>query len=191
MSQQKARTKKAKAEAAKADQFINQAKETIVTTSTKTKAPKGKAWPCTAEDIVRERDANGLSWRQVAINLELGSPGQARKAYTELTGTDHQDSQPIVKRAPKGSVGIGRRKVARPDWNDDSDQAEIEERLTNRRITVQRGLVPGSVHTEEIRCVRVTEFSFGPNGDLPLQVYFHSDNGSARCVRVADIIEVR
>lgn len=51
-----------------------------------------KDYAFTAEDIKRERDELGQSWRQVANNLDLANPGQARKAYTELTGVDYRDS---------------------------------------------------------------------------------------------------
>jgi hypothetical protein len=204
MAHQTTATKRAKAEAAKAEEFIEEA----VTKASRRK--KGAGWPCTAEDIIRERDTKGLSWRQVALNLDLGGPGQARKAYTDLTGTPHYNSQPIVRRAPRGSVSD--RKVDSPGWNDDSDQETIEERLNGTWVPesgsgkdwrpahwsgsqiVVRRTIPRTERTfdEEVYVRQVTEFTYGKKGDQPLQVWVSTDPaGAMRCFRVADIVEVR
>lgn len=150
---------------------------------------KNQPWQCTAEDIVRERDEKGLSWKQVATNLNLGNPSAARKAYAELTGRSHTESQPILKRAPKGHNATGR-KMVNPGWNDDSDQYEIEAKLngpwvepegepgtknyrpghwSGSRILVKRSL-NGRSWEEEVRVAHVTAFTFGPEGDQPLQL---------------------
>lgn len=69
-------------------------------------APRGsKVWPCTKEEIETVRDGEGLSWRDVGVKLNIGSPGQARKAYTELTGRDHSTSVMTGRRAPNGAAG--------------------------------------------------------------------------------------
>lgn len=199
-SQQKKAIAKTKAETAKAEAFIADAK---AKTNGKRKA---KEWPCTAEQIISERDHKGQSWKQVAINLDLGSPGAARKAYTELTGVPHYESQAIVKRTR--NVGTGKKKDT-PGWDDDTDQGEIEASLngswveesgsgktyipahwSGSLITVQRQ-VGESAYEEEVLVRYCTAFSFGPNGDQPLQVSLIQDNGAARTFFVTNIISVR
>lgn len=211
MSRQTTKTRKAKKEKASAEEFIAAANEAIANGTATTKPKRIKrtkgSWPCTAEDVVRERDQRGLSWRQVAANLGLGSPGQARTAYTELTGKPHYESQPIVKRAPKGTVG---KVVDSPGWDDDSDQEEIEARLNGSWIEasgegqnytpahwsgsfiVVRHKQGDYVWDEDCEVSYVTAFTFGPEGDQPLQVLLHEKGTSAfRAFRVADILEVR
>lgn len=206
MTTQTTRTRKAKKEAAKAEEFIEAATEAASNGKGK-RRPRGE-WPCTAEQIVAERDHAGRSWAQVAVNLGLGSPGQARKAYTALTGKPHHESQMTGKRASK-AVARGR-KVQSPGWDDETDQTEIEARLngewveasgsgnqfipahwTGSDIVVQR--TSGSyVYEEEIQVKYVTEFTFGLRGDCPLGVTFIDRfTGGFRTIRVAEIIQVR
>lgn len=166
------------------------------------RAARKEGWPCTAEQIIHERDSRGLSWRQVATNLNLGSPGQARKAYTELTGKPHYESQMTGKRASRGSVG---RKVDSPNWNDDSDQDEIIERLQGKwhePTKDTKGHFDGSIITvacdykglqweEEIQVARVDSFKFeGPDEHLVISV-FTRDTGAMRCFRVDAIKDVK
>lgn len=204
MATQTTRTRKAKAETAKAEQFIDKATEEAATDNGK-RSRGDHVWPCTAEEIVAERDGAGRSWRQVAINLGLGSPGQARKAYSALTGRPHYESEAIVKRQRGTSAG---RKVDSPGWNDESDQGEIEDRLNGTWVE-QAGNVPahwtgsvitvahesylkGHTYEEEVEVKYVTSFSFGKAGDQPLQVnIIDKYTGAARCFRVASITEVR
>lgn len=175
-----------------------------------TRRSKNQPWPCTAEDLIRERDEKGLSWKQVSTNLDLGNPSAARRAYTELTGRHHSDSQPIVKRAPKGHNNTGR-KMFQPMWNDDSDQAEIEIKLngswveakgepgtknyrpghwSGSRMTVRRSLA-GREWDEEVFVSWVSAFTYGPEGDQPLQITIvDRDNGASRTFRAESIISV-
>jgi hypothetical protein len=197
------RTRKAKAETAKAEERIEEA---VAEAKANSKRAKG-TWPCTAEEIVAERDGAERSWAQVAVNLGLGSPGQARKAYTELTGRPHYESQAKVKRQRSTTGGVAR-KVDSPGWNDDTDQGAIEERLngtwveeagnvpahwTGSDIVVSRSsYLAGHTFDEEVAVKYVTEFSYGKNGDQPLQVtIIDRYSGAHRCFRVADITEVR
>lgn len=147
-----------------------------------------------AEDIVRLRDEQALSWRQVAVNLELGSPSAARSAYTALTGLDYRDSQPIVKRTKTdmGTAKVSTRKFYAPEWSDESDQDEIIERLQGARIIVSRD-VKGSTLEEDIRVTKVVKLTWdGKNQDGPLAVHLiEKETGGMRCFRVADIKEVR
>lgn len=166
------------------------------------KASEG--WPCTAEQITQERDVNGYSWRQVAANLGLENPGQARKAYTELTGRHHSESNPVTNRAPKGSMTRGGRKVHNPKWNDDSDQDEIIEMLTDATITVERSPY-GCKIIEDVQVYRVDRLYYeGKDEDGPLAVCLTQQppdgDGDARkgargypvrSFRVADIVAVR
>jgi hypothetical protein len=202
----KRQAKKAKAEVAKAEEFIE-------AEGTKAKARATKAPACTEEQIVNERDGKGLSWKQVAINLDLGSPGAARRMYTQLTGRHHSESQMTGKRAARGSASTGR-KLTNPEWNDDSDQDEITDKLqgvwvepigevgsknyvpghySGSRIVVTRKL-RGSEETydEELRVARVVSFTFGKDGDQPLQVTVIDEySGAQRCFFVTDITSVQ
>lgn len=167
---------------------------------------KGKALPCTAEDIIRERDERGLSWAQVAKNLDLKSPGAARAAYTKLTGRPHTESV-MQGRAARGTgVRATNRKTAAPEWGDDSDQDEIEAKLNGRWIEESgsgKDYTPGHWsgstivirrkhgYEEEVRVKQVTAFTFGKDGNLPLTIEFRSGNGAFRAVYAKDIKEVR
>lgn len=164
---------------------------------TRRKADAG--WPCTAEQLIEERDKKGLSWRQVAINLDLGNPGAARSAYSELTGKHHSESGAVKQRAKKGTMTRGGKKVSNPNWNDDSDQDEIIERLTDASIVVRRTIY-GMTHEEEVWVWRVRKLFFdGKEEDGPLCVELtqgHPGEKSGRGLptrsfRVADIVSVR
>jgi hypothetical protein len=156
----------------------------------------------TAADIVRERDEKGLSWRQVGINLDIGSPSAARKAYTTLTGRPHYES--VMKEGARAKVGTraARRKTYEAKWFDDSDQDEIIEAITHRTIVVRRKVKDLEMPDESVHVSRIVKFAFdGKNEDGPLVVHIISkdhcdcqtkdfDSGRARCFRVADIKEV-
>jgi hypothetical protein len=166
---------------------------------------RGEPWPCTAADIERERDERGLSWAQVANNLGLGNPSAARKAYAELTGRPHDSSQPTVTRAPKGAA---RQRTVTPLWDDDSDQEEIEAALNGpwveesgegkdyrpahwqgSAVKVRRRL--GDLEwDEELKVSRTEAFTYGPDGDQPLQVTVYAVEGGARTFRVSDFLAV-
>lgn len=168
-------------------------------------------WPCTAEQIVAERDGKALSWAQVAANLNLGSPGQARKAYTQLTGRAHNTSQPVVKRT--SAPGGIRRAIQEAVWNDDSDQDEIIERVqgiwqpsfgnigtkeyvpghwSGSTLLVVRDL-KGVHMEEEVSVGRIIKFAYdGKDDDGPLVMHvIDKFSGATRVFRVADIKEVR
>jgi hypothetical protein len=162
----------------------------------------------TAEDLIRERDDKGLSWRQVGINLDLGSPSAARKAYTKLTGKPHWESQMKEgARAKAGTVSSGR-KTLEPVWFDDSDQDEIIAAITHRNIVVRRTLKnerAGQVFElpeETVHVSRIIKFAFdGKDQEGSLVVYVLTrdacdcvskdpDTGRNRVFRVTDIKEV-
>lgn len=173
------------------------------------KAPKELT--ITKEDIIRERDERKLSWAQVARNLELGNPGAARKAYAELTGRSHKDSKPIVQRAPKG---IGNRRTETPLWDDDTDQEEIEAKLNGPWVEAEgepgtkkyvpahwagsvikvRRSVTGRTWYEEFVVSKADSFTYGPEGDQPLQVTVFAINSDRAkgtyTFRVQDILAV-
>lgn len=163
----------------------------------------------TEADIVRERDERGLAWKQVAINLGLGNPGAARRAYAELTGRPHDSSQPLLARAPRGS---GARQTLTPLWDDDSDQADIEAKLNGpwveesgegknykpghwagSFIKVRRSVVRPERTLDwedELEVARTAAFTYGPEGDQPLQVTVFAKNGASHTFRVSDILAV-
>lgn len=158
-----------------------------------------------AEQILEERDTKGLSWRQVALNLNLGTPGAARAAYTQLTGKSHTTSIMAGKRAPRGSRNASTRTDS-PKWDDDSDQDEIIEKLrpcqpnpTDRAkcmhgvtITLQR-IIGGEKFEEEMTIHRLVKFTYdGREEDGPLVVHVIShEDGAYRSLRVKDIIGIR
>jgi hypothetical protein len=169
---------------------------------------KNEPWPCTAEEIKRERDERRLSWRQVATNLKLGNPSAARKAYAELTGTPHTASAVLVNRARAGTNTS--LVLERVEWDDDTDQDEIIDLINGEwveesgegknykpahwsgsTVTVERSF-RGRDYTEEVEVSYVRSLTFGPEGDQPLQVtVFMRTNGAARTFFVADITSVR
>lgn len=170
---------------------------------------------CTAAEIVAERDGKGLSWRQVAINLNLGSPSAARSAYTELTGKPHTSSVLAggTRRTRHRSLSTSRRKVhAGLAWTDDTEQDEIEAKLNGEWIEAigdpeNKNYVPahwsGSTilvvqkyktieWVEELRVHYCVEFTFGKDGKQPLQVtVIGGDEKAFRSFYVANIKEVR
>lgn len=184
---------------AQAAEEVEQRMETAV------KQRSRKELAITAEDIVRERDERGLSWAQVAKNLDLASPGAARSAYTKLTGRPHTESQMQGRRAPRGTgVRSTNRKTVGVQWDDDSDQDEIEQRLNGAWIEESgtgKDYTPGhwsgstivvarKYGEEEVRVKVVKAFTFGKNGDKPLTVELLADN-AFRAFYVRDIKEVR
>lgn len=189
----KARAKKAKAEKAKAEEFIEDAKAAVSAggeAKAKVKKKRATKWEhITAEDIVKARDTDGLSWKDVAIKLDLGSPGVARRAYTELTGKDHTTSQMTGRRSPKGTGSKKRKAIVRPEWTNETPVDEIAEAIAGRMIVVKR-----QYGEEEIHVGKVTEFTKKEtaDGETPLTVHFHAkDNGAARAVAVEAILDVR
>lgn len=168
------KSKKAKAEKAKAEQFIE---ETVAKV-------RGAKWAhVTAEDIVAARDTDGLSWRDVATKLGLGSPSTARAAYTDLTGRSHKESQMTGRRARTRTSSAAA--VVRPEWNFDTDVDTITEAITGRMIVVQRK----GGHEEEIIVKRVAEYV--EEGDALVVHFFEKGTGAARCINVEAIIDVR
>ena len=204
---QKARGKKERAAKVAAKERVANGKAEAA------KRSRTKTYSVTEEQIVEERDHKGLSWRQVGINLELGGPSAARRAYAELTGRPHSSSQPQVRRAKAGAVATGR-KLHTPEWTDESDQDEIEAKLngkwieakgepgdrgympghwTGSRITVRRYLKGTYVGEEDVAVMRCDSFDYaGKEDDGPLQITVIEKATSAfRTFRVQDIIDVR
>jgi hypothetical protein len=186
---------------AMAEAFIALAVEETV------KRTRAKEPTCTAEQIVEQRDTLRLGWRQVAANLELGSPGAARRAYTKLTGRPHNESAPVQRRSARSTTSAAgtRLRTSAPQWDDDSDQDEIMEAITHRDITVARVAKGIAFPDETVHVSRIIRFAFdGPeqDGDLVVHVYTKhlcqcrladkrdADTGVARTFRVADIKEV-
>jgi hypothetical protein len=181
----------------------------MVETKSKVPAKRNKELVISKDQIIEERDIKGLSWRQVAINLNLTTPGAARSAYTKLTGRSHTESvMPEGKRARRGT-GFERKRRFAPNWNDDSDQDEIIERLEtcHPKPNEPRHCVPGRTivvthrpHTislkktfeEEVTIHRIIKFTYeGPlEEELVVQVISCEDK-SFRSFRVKDIVDIR
>lgn len=121
------------------------------------------------DDIIRERDENGLSWANVAKVLELGNPSTARAAYTALTGKPHTASTMPGRAAVTHRSGVKtaasmvkpRRNFA-PGWDRDTDPQEIVNAVVGHTISVRRdvGRVkgPGSF-VEEMDVEHVLSFT--------------------------------
>lgn len=159
----------------------------------KAKAARAES-PVTAEDLIRERDTKGLSWKQVAVNLDLGSPGHARTLYTKLTGKAHNESA-LGKRAPRLPKGVVRgtaRKTHSVQWDDDTDQDEIIEKLDGSVVVVNRSVRGMAMPEERVVVGRIVGFRFdGKDQDGPLVVtVIDKETSAARSFRVADITEV-
>lgn len=192
---QKKQRKAAAAALAEANEFIGDAIEKAKRRS------KNDEWPCTAEDITNARDARGLSWRAVAKACGLANPGQARKAYAELTGRSHTEAAPVANRAKRGTAGAN---VAESlGWDDDTDQSIIDAALRGERhqnqkgevwwtckvVTVVRDLYGNAFH-EDIPVRYPVSFSFGSDGTAPLMVEVIADNGASRTLFVHKIVKV-
>lgn len=185
-----ARTRAAKA---KANATVKKAVEEAVART------NGSGYGFTAEAIVEARDGQGMSWANVAKAVGLSNPGQARRAYTELTGKPHYDSRMAkgsTGRAPRGTSQRARKKAASldPKWHDDSDQDEIAERLEGAWIIVRRS----TGYEEEVHVEHATEFRYeGKAKDAPLTVtlttYTTKETrtyGQQRTFRVRDIVQL-
>ena len=157
---------------------------------------RGAGYDFTAEDISKLRDEQGLAWRQVAINLGLESTFAARRAYRTLTGRAPSDSKPENVRRVVNKIGSARgqtRKVHVVEWDDESDQDEILERLGQGARLLIRRTLNGIAYEEDLIVSRVTKLTWdGKDEDGPLVVHFtEREGGGMRTIRVADIKEVR
>lgn len=115
-----------------------------------------KGWDITKEQIEDARDGKGLSWADVAKLLNLGNPGAARRAYTELTGRDHSTSVMTGRRARSGASS--RSKLDLPTWDANSDRQEMVDRLTNATIVVKSSLYGDNGPTEELNVAHIRKF---------------------------------
>lgn len=198
MSRQATKDRKAAREVAKAEEFIAEAAK-------RTRVAKPETM-CTVEQIVDQRDVKGLSWRQVAVNLGLGSPAAARSAYSRLTGRSHTESSPELKRAHKGATTASgsRRRMNEVQWDDDTDQDIIIEAMTHKDIRVVRTVRGMTLPDEWAHVSRIERFAFeGEEECLVVRVFTKEaahcecrikpgvdpDYGVARAFRVRDIKE--
>lgn len=142
----------------------------------------------TAEDITQARDKDGLSWRDVANKFDLGSPGTARKAYTELTGRAHNESVMTGRRAPAGSQKSGSKKrLMQPQWQDSSTEEEVRAGVEGaHRILIDRG---ERREPEDIQFSRLESVK-GTRGGVEVTVRCKLTGGS-RVVFAHKILEVR
>lgn len=157
--------------------------------STPKRRKRAAGYSFTADAISALRDVQGLSWRQVATNLDLANPGQARKAYAELTGKDYHATETTTRTKAVGLTGTVR-KFFSPQWDDESDQDEIIERLTRAVIVVQRTL-KGTDFQEEIKVGTVTRLTWDGSAEELCVHFTDYDNGGQRSILVKNIKEVR
>lgn len=154
-------------------------------------APRSAGQPkwahVTAEEMTKARDTDGLSWRDVANKFELGSPGTARKAYTELTGRPHSGSAMTGRRAPAGSQKSSHKRLMQPQWKDSSAEMEVRAGVEGaHRLLVDRG---EKREPEDIQFTRL-EAVKGTRGGVEVTVRCKL-TGGARTVFAHKILEVR
>lgn len=175
MSRQATKDRQAAREVARAEEFIADA-------SKRTRVAKPETM-CTAEQIVEQRDVKGLSWKQVATNLGLGSPSGARSAYTRLTGKPHTESNPELKRAHKGATSASgsRRRMNEVQWDDDTDQDVIIEAITHRDIRVVRSMRGLELPEEWVHVSRIERFVFEGEEEYLVVRLFTKESGYCEC----------
>jgi hypothetical protein len=152
----------------------------------------------TAEQIEKERDEYGNSWRQVGINLEIGSPTTARNAYEALTGRSHSEKTATATVRNSAEIGTSKSstsKTVQANWDDDSDQDEIIEKCANARLVIHRGLKvdeDGKAVAEIIKTGKVAGMAYdgGGFGDLVINVT-ERGTGGRRTFRVKEITQVQ
>lgn len=128
------------------------------------------------EDLTRLRDERHLSWAKVAETLELGSPGTARRVYSELVRPHHESVLPT-----KGERASGQ---AEPmSFTDDSDPATIQEAVEGQTVVVQRAR-----GQERIRVVSIN--SVGRSREGKRTVNFKDPEGKNRSVHATRIVAV-
>src|SRR5262245_19811602 len=82
------------------------------------------------EDLVRLRDNDQLSWAKVATALGLGSPGSARRAYTQLV-------RPHTESVLAGTTTRGGARIT-PVHLADANLSVIRKAIVGKVIVVQR-----------------------------------------------------
>lgn len=198
MSRQTTKDRKTARESQRAEEFIAEAAK-------RTRVAKPETL-CTVEQIVEQRDVKGLSWKQVATNLSLGSPSAARSAYTRLTGKPHTESNPELNRAHRGATTAtgSRRRMNEQEWDDDTDQDVIIEAITHRDIRVVRNMRGLDLPEEWVHVSRIERFVFEGEEECLVVRLFSKERaycecsvkpgvdpeyGTARAFRVRDIKE--
>ena len=100
----------------------------------------------TKDDLVRLRDTEQNSWARVADALGLGSPGAARRAYTQHV-RPHTDS--VLEGRTTNGAGITPVHFAA-----NVSLTKVRDAITGRTIIVQR-----KDTTEKVHVVKVTSVS--------------------------------
>jgi len=204
-----ARTQRQRIKAEKKEAAAAEAKVAAEVDKAKRRA-RAKEAAVTAEQITEERDGKGLSWAQVAANLDLGSPGAARRIYTQLTGRPHTESVMTGRRATRGTGARSTgRKLHHPHWHDESDQDEIINALQKEwipakgdgkdyvpghyqgsTIVVERKGYNGTTFAEEVQVARVHKLAFeGPKEHLVVHLGDRT-SGAFRAFLVSEIVSV-
>jgi hypothetical protein len=123
------------------------------------------------EALVRLRDEQQLSWAKVAQELGLGSPGSARRIYSQLV-------RPHTESVLAGTTTRGGAKVT-PVHLADANLTAIRKAIVGKVIVVQRQ----GGRTEEMPVAKVVSLSKGT-------VSFN-DGSKARSVKAAAIIATK
>ena len=122
------------------------------------------------EDLVRLRDDEGNSWAKVAEALNLGSPGSARRIYSQLV-------RPHTESVLEGRTTSGAKVT--PVHLADANVTAIRKAIVGKTIVVQRA----NDRTEDIAVAKVTSLAKGT-------VNFN-DGSKARSVKAAAIIATK
>lgn len=135
------------------------------------------------QKVVDLRHDKKLSWRLIAQELGLGSPGKARKLYTEATGKPHNEA-PTVERItskPKSERVADLKPVFPDDATDDDILAEVRDGCV---ITIRN-----STGVADVRVSKIVGVSYSKKGDRVLK--FTDDNQRQRTPGVQQIVRVR
>lgn len=123
------------------------------------------------EDLVRLRDEEQQSWAKVAEALNLGSPGSARRIYSQLV-------RPHTESVLAGTTTRGGMKIT-PVHLAEANLTAVRKAIVGKVIIVQRQ----GGRTEEIPVAKVTSLKAGT-------INF-SDGEKSRSVKAAAIIATK
>jgi hypothetical protein len=123
-----------------------------------------------AEVLARLRDTDQRSWAQVAQELGLGSPGAARRLYSQVV-------RPHTESVLEGRTSAGAQVT--PVHLADANLATIREAIVGKTIVVQRT----KDRTEDIKVAKVTSLKDGT-------VNFN-DGSKSRAVKAESILATK
>lgn len=139
--------------------------------------------PAVGEQVVKLRHEDKLSWRIIANQLDLGSPGKARAVYTAHTGRPHNEA-PDVIRATK-SRRESDPAATNPVFQEDAEYGDIKGAF-KKGAKVEVKYSHGTIETYEVGVFKgLQEESKG------MVVNFQDSDGKYRSPALRQIVGVR